>query len=137
MPSKMPERLREAHDKHMSQPPTKYRGFTINPVSYAHAPYHLSGFGKSGMGYVLSDENGHGNMAPGATAYFTVEQVKRAIDCIHLAGGYGKPMDNSWVTTYWELAHETTRYGKIHGDSVVPEDPLVTAWNFGAIDEGP
>lgn len=109
----IPPELHAEYDRHMAQKSVRYRGYSIKPASYAFQGYYVEGRSYY-WGYTLCDAKGILNMAPGATAFFTLDQVKEAIDCIHLAGGHRKDYrDKSWVKTYWELMHGTTRFAKV------------------------
>lgn len=129
---KIPAQFHAAYDAHMAQAPVSYRGFLIVPASYAHDPYYVAGFGKSQhfyWGHTLCDDKGS-NVAPGATAFFTIEQVKHVIDCIHLAGGFNNENRREWIKEFWDLMGSKSRFDKLVNPrySVLPEDALESAW---------
>lgn len=108
---KLPEELREQHDRHMAQEPVRYRGFLIRPLSHRFAPYYTNRFHYWGYNVCLDTPVG-GNITPGAVWFHSVGHAKTTIDVMHEVGfvteiRYGHAWQNvADAERFWALMRE-------------------------------
>lgn len=106
---RLPEELREQHDRHMAQEAVFYRGFSITPLSHRFQPFYTNRFYY--WGYNVCSIDG-GNVSPGACWYHSIGHAKTAIDVMYEVGfitvttyghSYLKIKDSD---EWWSLIHE-------------------------------